>query len=281
MRSLDKVAETYRDLADGYDESQSIDQTSDHMRLFLRMYENLTWRYIEPYLPADLDQPILDAGGGTGKWAIRIAEKGHRDVRILDLSEAMLGRATERFERAGLEAVLTVRQGDIRALPWPKETFGLVLSEADAVGYCLDEWETALRELVRVCRAGGLTIVSADDLLASYWGSFLMEGIEAANAVRETRKSVCPYGLPIRCFSPAELERAFDAAGASLIKTITKPALAYSTPPAIQSRMLEDTDLQSFVLDAEAWACEEGYVPAGSHIHAVARKRARNLEKGA
>jgi ubiquinone/menaquinone biosynthesis C-methylase UbiE len=166
MRSLDKVADTYQSLAEGYDKSYSLEHQSPQSRMFLRMYEHLTWRYLEPYLPDDRSLSILDAGGGTGKWAIRIAELGFRDVRILDLSDAMLTKARKRFADKKLDGVLTAQQGDIRELPWPDATFGLVLSEADAVGYCLDEWETALRELVRVCKPGGVVIVSADDLLA-------------------------------------------------------------------------------------------------------------------
>jgi len=37
------------------------------------VYDEITWSYIEPFLPKQ--GRILDAGGGAGVWAIKMAEK--------------------------------------------------------------------------------------------------------------------------------------------------------------------------------------------------------------
>ena len=41
--------------------------------LDFRVYDAVTWRYLEPCVPADPDAVVLDAGGGTVRWVIRIA----------------------------------------------------------------------------------------------------------------------------------------------------------------------------------------------------------------
>lgn len=48
--------------------------------LYFKVYDAVTWKYIAPYVPTDPDALVLDAGGGTGRWATRIADKGCRVV---------------------------------------------------------------------------------------------------------------------------------------------------------------------------------------------------------
>lgn len=42
--------------------------------------DELKLRRLMPLLPRDRAVPILDAGGGTGKWSIRLAEMGYRNI---------------------------------------------------------------------------------------------------------------------------------------------------------------------------------------------------------
>ncbi len=273
MQSLQHVVSKYDTLAGEYDRRYSGEEGTPGFKLFLSLYDQLTWRYIEPYLPQDKSVPILDAGGGTGKWALRIAQRGHRDIRVLDLSPEMLNQAEKRFADAGLKDVLTPQAGDIRDLPWPDDTFGFVLSEGDPVGYCLSDYAQAISELVRVCLPEGMVVIAVDDLLIHYLGTLQMTGLEAARELLGTRTSKCPYELPVRCFTPRELQEAFEAAGADVLKVLNKPALMHLLKDQTRSKFLEDQALQQALFEAEVWACEEGYVTAGSHIQVVARKR--------
>lgn len=273
MESLKHVVTKYDSLAEEYDRRYSGDEGSPGFKLFLRLYDQLTWRYIEPYLPPDRSVPILDAGGGSGKWALCIAERGYRDVRVLDLSPEMLKQAGKRFADAGLKDVLTLQVGDIRDLPWPKDTFGFVLSEGDPVGYCLSDYPLAICQLVRVCAPEGVIVIAVDDLLTRYLGALQMDGAKVARELRETRTSECPYELPVRCFTPRETREAFDAAGADVLKILNKPSVTHLLQDNARSKFLEDPALQQALFEAEIWACEEGYITGGSHIQVVARKR--------
>jgi ubiquinone/menaquinone biosynthesis C-methylase UbiE len=48
--------------------------------LYFKFYDAVTWKYLVPYVPTDPDALVLDAGGGTGRWATGIADKGCRVV---------------------------------------------------------------------------------------------------------------------------------------------------------------------------------------------------------
>jgi len=56
--------------------------------LYYRIHDLITWKYIDPYIPTDPESLVLDAGGGTGRWSIRIARKGC-EVVLMDISKEL------------------------------------------------------------------------------------------------------------------------------------------------------------------------------------------------
>ena len=89
--------------------SSSYESTFD--MLYFKLFDVITWKYIEPYVPVDPDALVLDAGGGTGRWAIRIARKGCK-VILMDVSEKMLKIAAEKVKEEGLHKI-TIKKGGI------------------------------------------------------------------------------------------------------------------------------------------------------------------------
>ena len=67
---------------------------------------------MEPYVPTNSDAVVLDAGGGTARWATRMAEKGCKVV-LMDHSEKMLNAAAEKVRVKGLQHRITLEKGDI------------------------------------------------------------------------------------------------------------------------------------------------------------------------
>lgn len=75
-----------------------------------------------------VDAPVLDLGVGTGRVAVPLAQAGARVVGV-DSSAAMLARARERAERAGV--TLDLVHADLCRYTFP-ERFGLILCAADS-----------------------------------------------------------------------------------------------------------------------------------------------------
>lgn len=109
---------------------------------------------LDPVCPVATDRTILDAGCGTGgmiPWLARYAGNGH--VTGIDLSPAALGFC----HLAGHE---TVAQASVTSLPFSNSTFDLVTSFdvlVQLAGPGSDD--LALREIRRVLKPGGITIV--------------------------------------------------------------------------------------------------------------------------
>jgi len=112
---------------DYYDEKSTTYDALFNM-LYYRIYDTITWKYIEPYLPKSPSAIVLDAAGGTGRWTIRMAQTGCKVV-LIDNSEGMLKAAAEKTKTEGLQDRITIRKVDITKTDYPDETFDLILCE--------------------------------------------------------------------------------------------------------------------------------------------------------
>lgn len=100
--------------------------------------------------------PILELGCGTGRVAIPVARDGATVVGI-DRSASMLARARMRVRRARLTSRVKLIRGDIRHLPFPDKSFGLVMAPYGILQSLLDETLLAdtLKDVRRVLTRDG------------------------------------------------------------------------------------------------------------------------------
>jgi SAM-dependent methyltransferase len=110
-------------------------------------------------LPTGPTVRVLDAGCGSGRLLDELRDYGH--VTGLDLNPDSVEIARSR----GHEDVV---QGPVEELPWPDETFDLVIS-LDMVEHTADDRVT-LRELRRVTKPGGYFLMTVPALRA-LWSS--------------------------------------------------------------------------------------------------------------
>lgn len=98
----------------------------------------------------------LDVCCGTGDITIRLAHQGAKVVG-LDFSEPMLQIARQRAAHFPRATSVKFIQGNALELPFDNDSFSAV-----TVGYGLrnlSDWESGLREMVRVVRPGGRVLV--------------------------------------------------------------------------------------------------------------------------
>ena len=139
--------------------------------------------------------PLLDAGAGTGLIGEWLGIMGYPDVEALDISEGMLAKAAEKgaykaFHRLALGGPLPFADGHFA---------GIVSAGVFTSGHVGVE---GLDELVRICRAGGVIVLTVKNTL---WdGGFSariaeLEGQGSSSAPRRRRPmSRCP-AKPARC----------------------------------------------------------------------------------
>src|ERR1700728_4858272 len=73
---------------------------------------------------------VLDVGCGAGNYTLKLLERlPNLDVTLLDLSQPMLDRASERIKRATTGRITAI-QGDVREVELPDAQFDVILAAA-------------------------------------------------------------------------------------------------------------------------------------------------------
>ncbi|CAA9551278.1 MAG: hypothetical protein AVDCRST_MAG70-944 [uncultured Thermomicrobiales bacterium] len=125
---------------------------------------------------------LLDAGCGTGQYAVAFAAWGAR-VDAVDLSPAMINRARAHAAASGLD--ISFHVADLARLPFPEATFDAVQARL-SLHFAFDLPAT-LRELGRVLRPEGRLYASVPGPLspisANVWQRHLDPGRRANNYV--------------------------------------------------------------------------------------------------
>jgi ubiquinone/menaquinone biosynthesis C-methylase UbiE len=105
-------------------------------------------------------ESVLEVATGTGAQLVSLARRNPSGRTVgVELADGMLRRTGRRLANAGLEAI-DVYRADALSLPFPDDTFDLLIN-----GYMLDllptgDIPTALREFRRVLRPGGRLVLS-------------------------------------------------------------------------------------------------------------------------
>jgi ubiquinone/menaquinone biosynthesis C-methylase UbiE len=113
---------------------------------------------------------VLDIGTGPGFVAVEVAKllKGTGDQVVgMDLSQAILTLAAENAAKAGLNGMLSWREGDAKAMPFDDGEFDLIVSNDS-----LHHWDDPLPvfdEIARVLKDDGRCIIHDSKRLQSRW----------------------------------------------------------------------------------------------------------------
>ncbi|HET8561032.1 MAG TPA: methyltransferase [Marmoricola sp.] len=114
----------------------------------------VVWDALQPLLDSAGEGRVVDIGGGTGGFAVRVAGLGHR-VTVVDPSPDALAALARRADEQGVADRVTGQQGDLADLLElvPAGSVDLVLCHG--VLGLLDDPAAALRTLGEVLRPGG------------------------------------------------------------------------------------------------------------------------------
>ena len=230
--------DAYQSLAHQYD--------ARYAGAYWDVYDEVTLATALPYLPTGAGH-VLDAGAGTGKFSLRLLERGWR-VTLLDPSSAMLDLAREKIHAAGHGKRAEYIVSGIEDIDLPDGTFDSVFCEGDPLSYCGERYPEAARELVRVLRPGGGLYASCDSRWMAVAVRLVEDDAEGALAVAHSGASKDPYANPVRAFRPDQLKDAFAAAGLQAVRVRgtaarmgfpaqPKPAEPSRDPPLRQSRI--------------------------------------------
>jgi len=196
LNDIQKTRSRWDERADRYD---------GYYQVFKGAVEQyVEWELLKSHLPADKGARILDAAGGTGRMTVLLAKIGY-PISLCDLSFKMLQAAKRKLHKEGLLDKVTISQGNVFQLPFPKEYFDFIL--------CWGGEISAIEELARVTKKKGRISLC----LAGRSGVALNEfhkNPQEALALLTAKSDYCRYeDEKYRVFNAVEVETFIEKAG--------------------------------------------------------------------
>lgn len=119
------------------------------------------------------ENAILDLCCGQGRHSLELARRGFKNVTGLDRSHYLIQKARAQARKEGLS--VTFKEGDARKLPFPPDSFDVVMILGNSFGYfeTIQDDLRVLREVFRVLKPWGRVLLDVAD------GDFLRKNFQA------------------------------------------------------------------------------------------------------
>ena len=196
---------------------------------------------------------VLDAGGGTGSYALPLAEQGHQ-VCLLDFSAQMLAIARQKVEQLdpSLLEWMDFCHAPVEEIPrlFHPEHFDLILCHT-LLEYVSEPWKV-LRSLNTVLRRGGLiSLLFASPYADPLRWALTRGDLEKARlALCEPVSSADLFGLPRRTFTAEVVQEVMNQAGVEVVAEYGIRIFA----DYLAAEKLADPEFFSLLLELEAVA---------------------------
>jgi ubiquinone/menaquinone biosynthesis C-methylase UbiE len=215
---------------------------------------------------------ILDAGGGTGRWAERILQTSSVTIFVLDISLNMLEKS--RIRLSPFKEAYHI-QGDISSLPFKSRIFDVILAELDVISYCVQP-EKALEEIYKALKGGGFLHLSVDSLFTVIRSSLISKEIDETQHIFESGVfsfSVDNLILYSHAFTPDSLCRILEKIGFSIKNIQGNPIITHLLPPEKRRSILcnEEECMKLLELEEKLSKCPS-LIGNSIHIEVTAQK---------
>lgn len=207
---------------------------------------------------------IVDIGGGTGGFAVPLAELGHR-VQVIDPSPDALASLDRRARERGVADRVTGQQGDLSDLPSLVDEADLVLCHG--VLEMVDDPAAALSAIAGVLRPGGHLSLLVAQRHAAVVARAMAGHFQAA---RELLDGDPASGRGGRRFTHDEVADLLGAAGLRPRSVQAVRVFADLVPGSLLD--LEPGATAALVELERAVATRPEYLPLAAQVHVIAQR---------
>jgi ubiquinone/menaquinone biosynthesis C-methylase UbiE len=186
---------------------------------YWRLCDEVIRELLRRHLHVRPDDHILDAGGGTGRWAQWCVRELGTRVTVADRSRAMLDQAARSLAGAEAEKVaekIELLRSDIEDAPdLPSDSFDGVVSIYNMLSFNTDPGQ-AFATMYRVLKRGKHGLIMGQGLANALASKFNRDHASADEIRKLAETSIvqwAPHVPPLRVFSAAALSELATQAG--------------------------------------------------------------------
>lgn len=209
---------------------------------------------------------VIDVGGGTGGFAVRVAELGHA-VTVIDPSPDALAISARRAEESGVADRITAIQGDLAGMS------GLVDPGSADVVLChgvleiVEDPEAALATIAEVLRPGGALSLLVNQRHAAVVARAMAGHFTQARALLDEPMA----GGATRRFTAVEVAELLGRTGFEITEVHAVRVFVDLVPSSLVD--LEPGAATALVELEKAVADRPEYLALGTQLHALATRR--------
>ncbi len=225
----------------------------------------VVWDALQDILPGT-SASVIDIGGGTGGFAVGVAELGHRVV-VIDPSPDALAALDRRADESGVADLVTGQQGDMASLT------DLVAEGSADIVLChgvleiVDDPVAALAIIVKVLRPGGMLSLLVSQRHSAVVARAMAGHFAQARTLLEDPTS----GAALRRFTADEATSVLEEAGFETTAVHAVRVFADLVPSSLVD--LEPGAATALVELEQAVADRPEYLPLATQLHALATRR--------
>jgi S-adenosylmethionine-dependent methyltransferase len=216
---------------------------------------------------------IIDIGGGTGGFAVRLASLGHA-VTVVDPSPDALAALDRRADEAGVAALVTGVQGDLGDLADHVEAGSADVALCHGVLEVVPDPAAALRTIGEVLRPGGLLSLLVAQKHAAVVARAMAGHFQQALALLDPQPVDGPVSGPAgrtgRRYAADEIAALLADAGFTLVATHAVRVFADLVPGSLLD--LEPGATAALVELERAVADRPEYLPLATQLHVLATR---------
>jgi S-adenosylmethionine-dependent methyltransferase len=210
---------------------------------------------------------IVDIGGGTGGFAVPLAELGHA-VQVIDPSPDALASLDRRARERGVADRVTGQQGDLSDLPSLVEGADLVLCHG--VLEMVEDPAAALSAIADVLRPGGHLSLLVAQRHAAVVARAMAGHFQAARELLDGDATTASTGRGGRRYTHDEVVDLLAAAGLQPTSVHAVRVFADLVPGSLLD--LEPGATAALVELEQAVATRPEYLPLAAQLHVIARR---------
>lgn len=158
---------------------------------------------------------FLDAGGGTGRWTLKILEEFPKaQGMIIDISREMLNEARSKVKKRNYEKRVKIIEQNLEQIDNVKDDeFEISFNFHNVLGF-VENPNTVINELHRVTKKGGYVVSLVPNLYHNIFFNIFVGNMELANETMKTKRGRFTKEMPkMNMFTPDSIKDIYEKIG--------------------------------------------------------------------
>ncbi len=228
----------------------------------------------------------MDAGGGTGRWAIKLSGVLKGKLVVFDRSKDMLEKALKNIGKSNVSDRISIVEGDLTQMyDFPDNSVDNIVSIYSPLSFIYEQ-DKAAKELFRILKPGGRMLIMSHgyhNALASKINNYRAGAEELQKLANKQMVKWAPHVPELVTHSKESIEKLFSDVGFHIQKTYGVPVFVQPGPEDFDpenekksavSEYLENPDVFKSVFEIEMiFNADETVANRGMNMFMLAEKK--------